>query len=140
MTQPDYVEPNYYAADPHQAPYPQAYPNSYAGSYAPVPYERPSTPNPLAPWALGFAIVPPLIDIALTLLISPVGFVLSMLTTITGWCAAGLGVAALILGSGRRPEHRGTGMAVWGMLIGLGWSYIDPFVSMALIFVVGPNY
>ena len=39
MTQPDYVEPNYYAADPYQAPYPQAYPNSYAGSYAPVPYE-----------------------------------------------------------------------------------------------------
>lgn len=110
MTQPDYVEPNYYAADPYQAPYPQAYPNSYAGSYAPVPYERPSTPNPLAPWVLGLAIVPPLINIA------------------------------LILGSGRRPEHRGTGMSVMGMLIGVGWSFIAPFVSMALILVTGLNY
>lgn len=140
MTQPDYVEPNYYAADPYQAPYPQAYPNSYAGSYAPVPYERPSTPNPLAPWVLGLAIVPPLINIALTLISGPVGFMASMLTMTTGGCAAGLGIVALILGSGRRPEHRGTGMSVLGILIGVGWSFIAPFVSMALILVTGLNY
>lgn len=140
MTQPDYVELNYYAPDLYQAPYSQAYPNAYAGSYAPVAYERPSTPNPLAPWVLGLVIVPPLFDIALTLIISPVGFMLSVLTIITGSCAAGLGVVALILGSGRRPEHRGTGMAVLGILIGVGWSFIAPFVSMALILVTGLNY
>lgn len=127
MNQPDYVQ-----AYPNTSPY------SSAGSYT-SPIEHPSTPNPLAPWVLGLAVVPPLVIIVLTLLWGAVGFLSSMLTIFTGWCAMGLGIVALILGSGRSPEHRRTGITVSGMIIGFCWSCIAPFVPMAMMVGMGLN-
>ncbi|WP_141745900.1 MULTISPECIES: hypothetical protein [unclassified Corynebacterium] len=127
MNQPDYVQ-----AYPNTSPY------SSAGSHAP-PIEHPSTPNPLAPWVLGLAVLPPLVIIVLSLLWGAVGFLSSMLTIFTGWCAVGLGIVALILGSGRSPEHRRTGITVSGMIIGFCWSCIAPFVPMAMMVVMGLN-
>lgn len=127
MNQPDYVQ-----AYPNTSPY------SSAGSYT-SPIEHPSTPNPLAPWVLGLAVLPPLVIIVLTLLWGAVGFLSSMLTIFTGWCAVGLGIVALILGSGRSPEHRRTGITVSGMIIGFCWSCIAPFVPMAMMLVMRLN-
>lgn len=142
MNQPDYVEPNNVTGNPYHTPYTQAYPDtfphSYGGSYT-QPIVTPSTPNPLAPWVLGLAVLPPLVIIVLTLLWGAVGFLSSMLTIFTGWCAVGLGIVALILGSGRSPEHRRTGITVSGMIIGFCWSCIAPFVPMAMMLVMGLN-